>query len=139
MPNKPSQPFAYKRPAKSTTGRVIAEPAAAFSAEIAVSATVAQNEFGRMLNNAVQGRVVVINRHNAPSAVLISSQRYRELTQGKADSLNLLTQQFDALVQGMQTPAAQNAMQYAFDAAPALLRQTAATAKRASKPRPKPK
>lgn len=139
MPNKPTPPFDYKHPAKSTTGHVVAEPMGAFSSEIAVSATVAQNEFGRILNNAVQGRVVVINRHNAPSAVLISSQRYRELTQGKADQLNLLTQQFDTLVRGMQTPAAHAAMQSAFDASTELLGRAAATAKRASKPRPKRK
>ena len=133
MANKSQPASKPKHAAPPAPDRVIAEAMAVYSSEISVSATVAQNEFGRMLNNAVQGRVVVINRHNAPSAVLISSDRYRELTQGASNRLDLLTQQFDSLVARMQSPSVRDKMQSAFDATPEALARAVATSKRSSK------
>jgi len=37
-----------------------------------VTATEAKNKFGRLLEKAMQGGVVVITKHDAPKAVLIS-------------------------------------------------------------------
>ena len=133
MPKTPKTSATHSHSPPPATGHVVAEPAAIFAAEMAVSATVAQNEFGRILNNALQGRVIVISRHNAPSAVLISADRYRELTQGTSNRLDLLTQQFDMLVERMQSPSARVAMQSAFDASPDALSQAAATKKHSSK------
>jgi len=44
-----------------------------------VSATRAQNEFGRLLDRAISGERVVITRHGRAAAVLISADDYAAL------------------------------------------------------------
>ena len=43
------------------------------------SATVAKNEFGRVLDLALEHGGVVITRHNNPKAVLLSASEYQAL------------------------------------------------------------
>jgi prevent-host-death family protein len=47
--------------------------------ETEVSATRAQNEFGRLLDRAISGERVVITRHGRPAAVLLSAIDYGRL------------------------------------------------------------
>jgi prevent-host-death family protein len=43
------------------------------------TATQAKNEFGRILERVIRGETVVITRHDAPKAVLISMEDEEEL------------------------------------------------------------
>ena len=74
------------------------------AAEVEISATDVQNEFGRVLDRAVGDDVVVITRHNVPRAVLMSVDRYRALARGDTRVLDTLSAQFDVLLREMQRP-----------------------------------
>ncbi len=95
---------------------------------ITVTATEAQNEFGRVFESAVRGHVMVITRHNAPRAVLLSIDRYNALIGADAAALDTLTGEFDALLAGMQVPSVQAGMQRAFGASAQELGEAAVAA-----------
>lgn len=100
---------------------------------VTVTATEAQSQFGRVFDSAVGNQVVVITRHNAPRAVLMSIDRYNALTRAGTAALDSLSRDFDAMLAGMQTAAARAAMEVAFDASPDALARAAlkeATSKR---------
>jgi antitoxin Phd len=95
---------------------------------ISVTATEAQNEFGRILDTVAQDRVVIITRHNTPRAVIMSVDRFDELSGADKAVLDTLTEEFDALFDRMQTPEANAAMDRAFYASPEELGRAAAAA-----------
>ena len=95
-----------------------------------MTATDAKNEFGRALDTVLQGGAVVITRHDAPKAVLISFQEYTALKGAGAAQLDRLTNEFDAMLAGMQRPASRAAMKAAFGASPKQLGRAAAAATR---------
>jgi prevent-host-death family protein len=68
-----------------------------------VSATVAKNEFGRVLDMALRGARVVITKHNAPTAVLLSAGAYEALAGRDAPDLGALREEFDEMFARMQT------------------------------------
>jgi antitoxin Phd len=88
---------------------------------ITVTATEAQNEFGRVFDRAARDQVVVITKHNAPRVVLLSIERYNALVGAGAAALDTLTSEFDALLERMQSPTARAGMQQAFNASPKQL------------------
>lgn len=90
-----------------------------------VAATVAKNQFGRLLGSAVRGERVVITRHDSPAAVLISFEEYRDLTGADAPDLEALSHEFDELMVRMQTPAGRQATQALFRASPTELAEAA--------------
>lgn len=94
------------------------------------TATEAKNEFGRVLEMVIQGGVVVITRHDAPKAVLVSVDEFNALARATESTLDTLSHEFDALVSRMQTPKARLAMKAAFDASPAQLGRAAVAAAR---------
>ena len=71
-----------------------------------VSATEAQNNFGRVLNRAVREDVVYITRYEQPTAVVLSIDRYHALAGAAVPELDELTQAFDEMLEGMQTAEA---------------------------------
>jgi antitoxin Phd len=97
---------------------------------LSVSATDAKNEFGRILEKAIQGRTVLITKHDAPKAVLISVDEFNALTRAGRVDLDALSGEFDQLLAGMQTPASRAGMKAAFDASPRRLGQAAVRAAR---------
>ena len=97
---------------------------------ISVTATEAQNEFGRILDTVAQDNLVVITRHNTPRAVMMSIERFDELSGAEAAVLDTLTDEFDVLLAKMQTPEVRAATRRAFDASPDELRQAAMEAAR---------
>lgn len=97
---------------------------------LSVSSTEAQNEFGRILDAASRGDDVVITKHNAPRAVLISVDRYEALARADENGLDRLTEQFDALLERMQTPEAIAGMKRAFESSPKELGRTAVSVAR---------
>jgi len=80
-----------------------------------VSATEAQNNFGRVLGQAVNEGVVYITRYDRPAAVVMSIDEYRNLTEPRSSELDVLTREFDELYAGMQTPAASAAFDSLFE------------------------
>jgi len=94
----------------------------------AFTATKAKNEFGRVLETAIQGRVVVITKHDAPKAVLVGLEEFRALVGTRKSRLDTLRGEFDALLARMQTPEARAGMKAAFDATPVQLGKAALAA-----------
>jgi len=95
-----------------------------------VTATDAKNEFGRILEKAIQGGIVVVTKHDEPKAVLISMREFNALTSANRIKLDTLSGEFDALLARMQTPAARAGMKAAFDASPKQMGKAAVTVAR---------
>lgn len=92
------------------------------------TATEAKNEFGRVLDEALQGATVVITKHDAPKAVLLSIDKFNELQQAPQVTLETLSTEFDAMLELMQTAAARKGMDRAFHASPAQMGKAALAA-----------
>jgi prevent-host-death family protein len=89
----------------------------------AYPATVAKNEFGRVLDAALEHGAVAITRHDAVKAVLVSAEEYRRL---KGDRpIDTLREEWDALYEEMQTPAWRKAALRAFASTPEELGRAA--------------
>lgn len=97
---------------------------------ITLSATQAKNGFGRVLEKVIQGSMVVITKHDAPKAVLISMDEFNTLSRSTELKLNSLSEKFDAALARMQTPKARIKMKAAFGASPKQLGKAAVTAAR---------
>jgi antitoxin Phd len=97
---------------------------------ISITATGAKNEFGRILEKATQGVMVVITKHDTPKAVLISVGQFNALSRADRVKLDTLSGEFDALLARMQTPAARAGMKAAFDASSKHLGKAAVAAAR---------
>lgn len=98
-----------------------------------VAATKFKNEFGSIFEQAALGGAVAITKHNTPKAVLLSYTEFEALTRSGSPVLDELTDEFDDLLAGMQTPASRSAMAAAFDAPPKELGRAAVKAARASR------
>ena len=101
-----------------------------FEARASYTATEAKHEFGRVLEQAIHGATVVITKHDAPRAVLISMDQFKALQDAPQMKLDTLSEQFDALLDRMQTPQARRGMSVAFNASPKQLGKTAVVAAR---------
>src|SRR5438876_10773245 len=92
-----------------------------------VTATEAKNKFGRLLEKAMQGGVVVITKHDTPKAVLISMDEYTALASAPEYRTNTLSAEFASLLMRMQRPGVRHSMQAAFHASPQQLGRAAVT------------
>ena len=90
-----------------------------------ITATKAKKEFGRVLETVMRGVVVVITKHDAPKAVLMSVDEFDALARAGGATLDTLREQFDTLLARMQTPRARAGMKAAFDASPKQLGKAA--------------
>ena len=90
-----------------------------------VTASVAKNSFGRVLDRVAREGRLAITKHDEPCAVLISIDEYRALVGAEEVTLNTLSAEFDALFERMQRPGAAAAMQKAFAMTPAELGRAA--------------
>jgi prevent-host-death family protein len=93
------------------------------------TATEAKNEFGRVLDKALQGEVVLITRHETPF-VLLAVDEFKDLVGSRRSELDTLRGEFDALLARMQTAEARAGIKAAFDATPAQLGRAAVAAAR---------
>jgi prevent-host-death family protein len=80
------------------------------------TATEAKNEFGRVLEKAILGELVLITKHDTPKAVLLSMDEFTALSGAPELKINTLSAEFDSLLARMQGPAARKAMDNAFHA-----------------------
>lgn len=90
-----------------------------------VPATSAKNGFASVLDTAVQDGAVVITKHDAPKAVLVSIDRMSELLAKHEPNLKALTQEFDEMVARMRTTKARAAARSLFTSAPQAFGQAA--------------
>jgi prevent-host-death family protein len=95
-----------------------------------VTASEAKSEFGRVLEMAVQGGAVVITKHDAPKAVLLSVEDFNALSRANETRLDTLSHEFDALLAQMQTAKARRGMKRAFAASGKELGKVAVAAAR---------
>jgi prevent-host-death family protein len=95
-----------------------------------VTATDAKKQFGRVLEMVLRGGAVVITKHDAPKAILLSVDEFNALTRTTASTLDSLSADFDAMLARMQTPRARSGMRAAFGASPKALGRAAVTAAR---------
>ena len=95
-----------------------------------MSASEAKSEFGRVLEMAIQGGAVVITKHDAPKAVLISVENFNALSGAAQTKLDTLSREFDALLARMQTSKARRGMKAAFVASGKRLGKAAVAAAR---------
>lgn len=93
-----------------------------------MTSTEAQNGFGRMLDTVARGGTVLITKHNATQAVVMSVDRYEALTRDEAPSLDALTAEFDAMLERMQMPEVREGIRAGFSASPAELGRAARAA-----------
>lgn len=89
------------------------------------SATEAKNSFGRVLDTAFSQGMVTITKRDRPTAVVLSMDAYQALLDAQRRPLESLSYEFDALLQGMQSPTSRAALMDAFEAPPELLGQAA--------------
>src|SRR5579872_31090 len=85
-------------------------------AAVEISATLAKNKLGDVLDHVMQGGVVVITRHETPRAVLLSMDEYTALSGATQSRLDALTADYDAMLMRMQTGKSRAAMKVAFNA-----------------------
>ena len=85
------------------------------------TASDAKHKFGQLLDAALRDGPVAIIKQRKPTAVLMSIEEYRALTQAEDRALTTLSAEFDRRFVTMQAPGAAAAMQRAFDTPPAQL------------------
>jgi antitoxin Phd len=92
------------------------------------TATDAKNEFGRVLDTAVETGAVAITRRDAPKAVLLSIEEFEVLAAAGERTLDTLAAEFDELLAEMQTRRAREGLAEAFNATPTRLGKSAVAA-----------
>ena len=90
-----------------------------------MTATEAKNNFGALLDSVIEKGRVAITKHDQISAVVLSRSEYELLLSDQHDPLRSLREEFEVLVQRMQTPAAKRAGRALFDATPGRLGRAA--------------
>jgi prevent-host-death family protein len=92
---------------------------------IRITATEAKNQMGYVLERVMQGGVVLITKRETAKAAVIPMAEYEKFSRATDAKLGALSDEFDALLAGMQTPEARVGMQAAFDATPEQLAKAA--------------
>jgi antitoxin Phd len=95
-----------------------------------VSATEAKNNFGAVLDRVLTHGRVSITKHDQVRAVILSVPEYEALIGRRQASLASLSQEFDTLIERMQTPPARAAGRALFDATPKRLGRAAVSHQR---------
>jgi antitoxin Phd len=98
-----------------------------------VPASRLKNAPGAIVDQAVAGRPVVITKHDAPRAVILSFEDFQEITRAREPGLGALEARFDELLAGMQKAEAKRGVLAALRATPEGLGRAAVAAAR--KPR----
>jgi antitoxin Phd len=98
-----------------------------------VAATRVKNEFGKILEQATHNGAVAITRHDTTKAVLLSVAEFESLVSARSRTLDVLSNEFDELLAGMQTQKSRKGMKAAFNASPAQLGRAAVKGARRKK------
>jgi prevent-host-death family protein len=98
-----------------------------------VAATRVKNEFGQILEQATHTGAVAITRHDTTKAVLLSVAEFESLVSARSRTLNVLSSEFDDLLERQQTTKSRKGMKAAFNASPAQLGRAAVKGARRKK------
>jgi prevent-host-death family protein len=91
-----------------------------------VAASEIKLRFGALLDSVVHGAPVAISKHDEPKAVLLSMDEFRALAALRQSSLDVMTSEFDELLESMQTKQAKTGIARAFASSPKQLGAAAA-------------
>lgn len=126
-----SEPSRKHRSATEPRPRQRRVPSAAAGGDnVYMTSTEAQNGFGRVLDAVARGGTVLITKHNATQAVVMSAERYQALTRDEDPDLDQLEAEYDELIAKMQTPEAVRGALEALRASPEELGRFAVEAAR---------
>ena len=100
-----------------------------------VSASRLRNAIGTVFEQVTLDGAVVITKHDAPKAVLLSYAEFEALTKSATPVLDDLSERFDELLATMQTPEAKAGVAAAFNATPQELGAAAVKAARTTRRR----
>lgn len=91
---------------KPRTTLQVREPTGTYRTQgmVEVQASSARNHFAELIAQVADGRVVAVKRHNQTIGVIVPAEEYERLRKATSGKLNLLTAQFDELVEQMQQP-----------------------------------
>jgi antitoxin Phd len=95
------------------------------AAPVTMNATDAKNKMGQMLDTVMQGHVVLITKNGSARAAVIPITEYERFSHAAETRLNVLSDEFDALLENMQTARARAGMRAAFEASPKQLANAA--------------
>ena len=98
-----------------------------------VTATRVKNEFGQILEQATHTGAVAITRHDTTKAVLLSVAEFESLVSARSRTLDVLGNEFDEMLAGMQTEKSRKGMKAAFNASPIQLGRAAVKGARRKK------
>lgn len=98
--------------------------------EMRIASSEAKNEFGRLLDEVSHGGTVVITRYDTPRAVLMSYERYEQLSGATSQALADLTSEYDAWYERMQSPKARRAKAEAYAASTEAMGRASKVGKR---------
>ena len=98
-----------------------------------VAATRFKNEFGTFFEQAALNGAIAISKHNTLKAVLLSYAEFEALTKASSPVLDELADEFDELLERMQSQRSKAAMASAFDATPEQLGRAAVKAARSKR------
>ena len=102
-------------PSKCEKPNTPAGPGHSMSSDaVVMTATEARRAFGRVLRAVARGETVLITRGNVPHAYVLPADRCEPSPQPTDRSLETLTAEFDAMLERMQGPEAEAAIQAAF-------------------------
>lgn len=93
-----------------------------------VSATKLVGGMQKVTSTVMSHGAIVVTRHDEPTMVLMSIDRYLKLERAAEPNLDILTRQFDDMFARMQGAQASQAMEDAFAMPPAELGQAAVRA-----------
>ena len=93
-----------------------------------VAASEAKNQFGQLLESALRDGAVVITKHDAPKAILLSIEELQAIA--SRSRLDTLADEFDAKYVQMQKPGFAKAIDRSFAATPKQLGAAAVKAAR---------
>lgn len=68
-----------------------------------VTASALKNKFGQVVRRALR-EPVAVTRHNRREFVILTAEQYEQLQGGRAVALDILAEEFDAMVASMHTP-----------------------------------
>lgn len=94
MPRKPRSTLRVREPVGTYRTQGMVE----------VNASDAKNHFGEVIEQVANGKVVAVTRHNDTIGVIVPADEYERMRKAASGKLNLLTAQFDHLVEQMQQP-----------------------------------
>lgn len=98
-----------------------------------VTATELKHSTADVLDQVSAGKAIAITRHDKPRAVLISVEKYKELTHGESDWLADLHAEYRGVLDVMQSPEQKAGALRAFNATPDEMGKAAVAAAMRSK------